>query len=80
MTTGKTIALSIRTFVSKVISLLFNMQVCLSFSSKEQASFNFLAAVSPSAVILGPKKIKSVTVSTFPHLFAMKWWDQMPWS
>ena len=27
---------------------------------------------SPSAVILEPKKIKSVTVSTFPHLFAMK--------
>ena len=33
-----------------------------------------------SEVILEPKKIKSVTVSTFPHLFAMKWWDQMPWS
>ena len=25
-------------------------------------------------------KIKSVTVSIFPHLFAMKWWDRMPWS
>ena len=30
-----------------------------------------------SAVILEPKKIKPVTTSTFPHLFAMKWWDQM---
>ena len=35
---------------------------------------------SPSAVILEPKKRKSVTASTFPHLFAMKWWDWMPWS
>ena len=35
---------------------------------------------SPSAVILEPRKIKSDTVSTVPHLFAMKWWDQMPWS
>ena len=35
---------------------------------------------SPSAVILEPRKIKSATVSTVSHLFAMKWWDQMPWS
>ena len=34
---------------------------------------------SPSAVILEPKKIKSLSLfSLFPHLFAMKWWDQMP--
>ena len=26
------------------------------------------------------KKIKSVTISTFLHPFAMRWWDQMPWS
>ena len=32
----------------------------------------------PPAVILEPKKRKSVPVFTFP-LFAMKWWDQMPW-
>ena len=32
---------------------------------------------SPSAVILEPPKIKCDTVSTFPHLFPMKWWDQM---
>ena len=47
MTTGKTIALTILTFVGKVITLLFKyaIQVCQSFSSKEQASFNFVAAV-----------------------------------
>ena len=42
MITGKTIALTIQTFVRKVISLLFNTH---SFSSKEQASFNFLATI-----------------------------------
>ena len=46
MTSGKTIALTIWTFVGKVMSLLFNMLSRLvSFSSKEQASFNFIAAV-----------------------------------
>ena len=47
MTTGKTIALTRWTFVSQVISLLFIMLSGLgySFSSKEQASFNFMAAV-----------------------------------
>ena len=45
MTTGKTIALSIQTFVGKVMALLFNMLIGHSFFSKEQASFNFMAAV-----------------------------------
>ena len=43
MTTGKTMALTRWTFVSKLMSLLFNM--LSRFSSKEQASFNFMAAV-----------------------------------
>ena len=43
MTAGKTIALTKRTFVGKVMSLLFNM--LFRFSSKEQASFNFIVAV-----------------------------------
>ena len=34
---------------------------------------------SPSAVILEPKKI-NCHFPLFPHLFAMKWWDWMPWS
>ena len=46
MTTGKSIALTRQIFVSKVMSLLFNiLSVCHSFSSKEQASFNFMAVV-----------------------------------
>ena len=35
---------------------------------------------SPCAVILELKKIESVIVSLFPHLFAMMWWDQISWS
>ena len=60
MTAGKTIALTRWTFVSKVMSPLFN--TCHRFPSKEQASFNFMAT-SPSTMILEPKKKKSVTVS-----------------
>ena len=46
MTTGKSIALTIWTFVSKMMSLLFNMlSVHHSFSSKGHASFNLITAV-----------------------------------
>ena len=47
MTTGKTIALTRQTFVGKVMSLLFNMlfMLVIAFCSKEQTSFNFMAAV-----------------------------------
>ena len=67
MTTGKIIALTIWTFVSKVISLLFNMlsRFVIAFLPKsKRLLISWLQ--SPSAVILEPKKIKSVTVSTFP--------------
>ena len=47
MTTGKTIALTRRTFVGKVMPLLFNMlsRLVITFLPKEYASFNFMAAV-----------------------------------
>ena len=64
MTTGKTIALTIRTFVSKVISPIFNMlsRFVTTFHPKsEHLLISWLQ--SPSAVILKPKKIKSVIVS-----------------
>ena len=63
MTTGKTIALTRRTFVGKAMSLLYAFWVGHSFSSKEQVSFNFMASVTICS-ILEPKKIKSVTVSS----------------
>ena len=45
MTTGKTIALTRWTFLGNVSALKYALQVGHTFSSKEQASFNFLAAV-----------------------------------
>ena len=71
MTTGKTIALTRWTFVGKVMSLLFNMlsRFVIAFLSKNKhLLISWLQ--SPSAVILKPKKIKSVTVSTvFPSIY-----------
>ena len=63
----KTIALTIQTFVSKVRYLLFNMlsRFIIAFLSRSKCLLiSWLQ--SPSTVILEPKKIKSVTVSTFP--------------
>ena len=78
MTNGKTIALTRQTFVDKVMSLLFNMlsRLVISFLLKSKCLLiSWLQ--SPYAVILEPKKIKSGTLSTLPHLFALKWWDRM---
>ena len=77
----KTVALTRWTFVGKVTSLVFNMLSRLVIAFLPRNKRLLISWVqSPSAVILEPKKIKSATVSTVPHLFAMKWWDQMPWS
>ena len=76
MTIGKIIALTRQTFVSKVMSLLFNMlsRLVIAFLPRIQCLLiSWLQ--SPSGVILEPKKIKSLTVSIVSHLFAMKWWD-----
>ena len=64
MTTGKNIALTRWTFVGKVISLLFNILssfLIAFFPSNKCLLISWLK--SPSAVILEPKKIKSITVS-----------------
>ena len=64
MTTGKTIALTRQTFVGKVISLLFNMLFRLVIAFLPRSKHLLISWLqSPSAVILGSKKIKSVTVS-----------------
>jgi len=70
MTTGKTIALTRRTFVGKVMSLLFNMlsRLIITFLSRSKCLLiSWLQ--SPCAVILEPRKIKSDTVSSFPIYF-----------
>ena len=61
-TTGKTIALTGRTFVDRVMSLLFNALSGHSFSSKEQVSFKFMAAVIICSDFRA-QEIKSFTVS-----------------
>ena len=64
MTTGKTIALTTWTFVGKVMSLLFNMLLVITFLPRsKRLLISWLQ--SQSAVILDPPKIKSVTTSTF---------------
>ena len=64
MTTGKTIALTRQTFVSKVLSLLFNMLSSLVIVFLPRSKHLLISWLqSPSAVILEPKKIKCVTVS-----------------
>ena len=65
MTTGKTIALTRWTFVGKVVSLVFNMLSRLVITFLPRSKHLLISWLqSPSAVILEPKKIKSVTVST----------------
>ena len=72
-TTGKTIILTRRTFISKVMSLLFNRLSRLghNFSSKEQVPFDFMAAVTICSDSGAPQNSLSL-FPLFPHLFAMK--------
>ena len=64
MTTGKTAALTRRTFVDKVMSLLFNMLSRLVITFLPRSKHLLISWLqSPSAVILEPPKIKSATVS-----------------
>ena len=66
MTTGKTIALTRRTLVDKVMSLLFNMLSKLVITFLPRSKCLLISWLQlPSAVILEPKTIKSGTVSTF---------------
>ena len=65
VTTGKTIALTGRTFVDKLMSLLFNMLSKLVITFLPRSKRLLISWLrSPSAVILEPRKIKSATVST----------------
>ena len=65
MTAGKSIALTRWTFVSTVISLLFNMLSRLGITFLSRSKRLLISWLkSPSAVILEPPKIKSDTVST----------------
>ena len=65
MTTGKIIALTIWTFVGKVMSLVFNMlsRLVITFLPRSKC-LSILWLQSPSAVIWEPRKIKSDTLFT----------------
>ena len=85
MTTGKTIALTRRTFVDKVISLLFNMLSKLVITFLPRSKCLFISWLqSPSAMLLEPPEIKFDTVSTdspsishevkyYSNLIQIKW-------
>ena len=81
MATGKTIALTRRTFVGKAMSLLFNMlsRLVITFLLRSKCLL-ITWLQSPSAVILEPQKISLTLFPLSPHLFPMRWWDWMPWS
>ena len=81
MTTGKTIALTRWTFVGKVMSLLFNMLSRLVIAFPPRSKHLLISWLqSPSAVILEPPKIKSVTVSTLSPSISHEVMGPMTWS
>ena len=74
MTTGKTKALTIWTFVGKVMSPFFNiLSRCVTTFLSKSKCLLISWLQSPSAVILEPKQRKSVTASTFSPFY-------LPWS
>ena len=81
MTTLKTTALTRWTFFGKMMSLLFNMLSRLVIAFLPRSKYLLISRLqSPSAVIWSPRKWSLSLFPLFPHLFAMKWWGQMPWS
>ena len=73
MTTGKTIALTRRTFVGKVRSLLFNMlsRLLIAFLTRSQMSFDFMAAVTICSDF-GAQENEVSQFPLFPHILDMK--------
>ena len=81
ITTGKNIVLTRKTFVSKVMSLLFSMLSRLVIAFLPRSKRLWISWLQwPSTVIFGVPHYKSVMFPLFPRLFTMKWWDCMPWS
>ena len=73
VTTGKIIALTIRTFVGKVMSLLFNTVFRFVIAILKSKRLLILWLQSPSTLILELNKMKSdILFPIFPHLYAME--------
>ena len=79
ITTGKTKALTSQKFVDKANSLLFNIlsRLLINFL---QRSKSLLISWLQSPSDFGVQKNSLSLLLLFPHLFTIKWWDQMPWS
>ena len=76
LTTGKTTVLTKQNFVGKPMSLLFNMLSRLVIALLQRSKCLLISWLqSLSAVTLEPSPS---LFPLFPHIFAMKWWDQMP--
>ena len=76
MTIGKTVALTRWTFVGEIMSLLFNVLSSLFIAFLPRSKRLLISWLqSPSAVILEPKKIKSVTVCFHCFLICLPWSD-----
>jgi len=80
MTTGKTIALTRRTFVGKIMSLLFNMlsRLVITFLPRSKCLL-FHGRSHHLQWFWSPQKWSLSLFPLFPHLFATKWWGQMAW-
>ena len=79
MTTGKTIVLTRRAFVGKVTSLLLNLLYRLVITFLPRSKHLLISWLqSPSALFWSPQKLSLTLFPLFPHLFPMKYWDQMP--
>ena len=74
MTTGKTIALTIWTFVSEVMSLLFNTlsRFVIAFLLRSKCLLISWLQSASAMILDPPSKIKHATVSIVSHLFPMK--------
>ena len=73
MTTGKTIPLTVWTFVSKVMSLLFNILSWLVITFLPRSKHLLILWLqSPSSAILEPKRKSMSPFPLFPHQFAIK--------
>ena len=82
MTTGKTIAWTIWTFVGKVISLLFNMlsRLVITFLPRSKCLLISWLQLPSLEIFFFSWPDPTNKISHCFHLFAMKWWDWMPWS
>ena len=79
MTNGKTLALTIWTFVGKVMSLLLNVLSRLVIAFLPRSKCLLISWLqSPFAMILEPKKIKSVMVSIVSPSICREVMGQMP--